>query len=241
MSKLVARAGVKSADVRVYPDLDDDSGSAKAVRVEADGETCRDFEFESLDVSEIAPWLILNSADERAREILHNATAEAETLRQKVLRESAASGREEAMKELIPSLVAFADAGQSLIVFEEQLIARCTPQLVTLALEIAEKMTHKAVQEDPEIVAGVLERAQHEVRDAKQIRICLHPQDFQVLKDLRPDLVKIGSEAGRSVEVFASEDIPRGGCRLETESGIVDATVPTQIEEIRRQLLDTEL
>ena len=241
MSKLVARAGVKSADVRVYPELDDDSGSAGPARLEADVETCRDFEFESLDAVAIAPWLVLTSADERAREILHNATAEAESLREKVLRESAASGREEAIGDLMPSLVAFADAGQSLNVFEEQMIARCTPQLVALALEIAEKMTRKAVQEDPDIVAEVLERAKHEVLDAKQIRICLHPKDYQVLQDLQPDLVKIGSEGGRTVEVFASEDIPRGGCRLETESGIVDATVPTQIEEIRRQLLDTEL
>ncbi len=35
-----------------------------------------------------------------------------------------------------------------------------------------------------------------------------------------------------------SEEISRGGCRLETEIGVVDATTPTQLEEIRRQLLD---
>jgi flagellar biosynthesis/type III secretory pathway protein FliH len=43
------------------------------------------------------------------------------------------------------------------------------------------------------------------------------------------------------IEVLPSEEIARGGCRLETESGVIDATVPTQIDEIRRQLLDTEL
>ncbi|HVO94068.1 MAG TPA: FliH/SctL family protein, partial [Terriglobales bacterium] len=99
----------------------------------------------------------------------------------------------------------------------------------------------KAVQEDPEIVAGVLERAKHEALDAKQLRIWLHPKDYQVLTDRRPELVRFGSEGGRMIEVFPSEEIARGGCRLETESGVIDATVPTQIDEIRRQLLDTEL
>ena len=52
---------------------------------------------------------------------------------------------------------------------------------------------------------------------------------------------EIGSDGHRTIEVVTSEEIVRGGCRLETESGIVDATIPTQIDEIRRQLLDTEL
>jgi flagellar biosynthesis/type III secretory pathway protein FliH len=61
-----------------------------------------------------------------------------------------------------------------------------------------------------------------------------------VLSQLRPDLIKIGSEAGRTVEVLASEEIGRGGCRLETEMGVVDATIPTQLAETRRQLLDED-
>jgi flagellar biosynthesis/type III secretory pathway protein FliH len=42
------------------------------------------------------------------------------------------------------------------------------------------------------------------------------------------------------VEVVTDEDLNRGGCRLETEIGVIDATVPTQIAEVRRQLLDQE-
>lgn len=239
MSRLVARSGVKKEDIRVYPPRDVDIGLT-AELASARSEVCQDFEFDSLDLLELAPWLVLAAAQEQAKEILRKATSEAETLREQVLRESAAVGREEAIKDLMPSLVAFGDAGQSLIIFEEQLIVRYAPHIVALALEIAEKLTHKAVREDPEIVADVLEAAKHEVLDAKQIRIWLHPKDYQVLKEVRPELVKLGAEGGRIVEVCPSEDIARGGCRLETESGTVDATLPIQIEEIRRQLLDAE-
>ena len=102
-------------------------------------------------------------------------------------------------------------------------------------------MIAKAVDADGEIVAAVLERAKHEALDAKQLRICLNPIDHQLLAELRPDLVKIGNDGKRIIEVVASAEIARGGCRLETESGIVDATLPTQIDEIRRHLLDNEL
>jgi flagellar biosynthesis/type III secretory pathway protein FliH len=66
----------------------------------------------------------------------------------------------------------------------------------------------------------------------------LHPLDHQSLAECRPDLVRIGEKGGRTVEVVLAEDIERGVCRVETEMGVVDATIPVQLEEIRRQMLD---
>ena len=240
MSRLVARDDLPAEDVHLYrqADLSDDT-IAPAATGNADTDY-RSFELESLDVLELAPWWILQSAQEQAAEIIAQAALQADTLRQQASRENAAADRERAMQELLPALAAFANAGQSLMVFEEQLLPRYAPRLVDLALEIAAKVIGKAVDADAEIVAAVIERAKHEVLDAKQLRIWLNPTDHRLLADLRPDLVKIGSDGHRTIEVVTSEEIVRGGCRLETESGIVDATIPTQIDEIRRQLLDTE-
>ncbi len=241
MSRLVARGDLHAAEVCVYrqADLDGDAMTPPpAGNVDTD---YRGFELESLDVLELAPWWILQCAQEKAAEIIAQATVQAEQLRQQASCENAAAGRAQALQEVMPSLVVFANAAQSLIVFEEQLISRCTPQIVGLALEIASKVIAKAVDADGEIVAAVLERAKQEALDAKQLRICLNPTDHQLLAELRPDLVKIGNDGKRTIEVVASAEIARGGCRLETESGIVDATLPTQIDEIHRHLLDTEV
>jgi flagellar assembly protein FliH len=237
---LVVRDRVPADEIRAFlqDDVEDPPTAAKAVR--EPGREARQFEYESLDVVELAPLLILQAAQEKAHDILVEATAEANKIRKQTLQESASEGREDAKRDILPALIALADAGQSLIVFEEQLVSRYTPQIVELALEIAEKIIAKAAEEDPEIVASVLERAKQEVVDAKQLRIWLHPADYQVLNELRPDLLKMGEEGGRTIEVMASEEIARGGCRLETESGMVDATVPIQIDEIRRQLLDED-
>ena len=61
-----------------------------------------------------------------------------------------------------------------------------------------------------------------------------------MLREMRPDLLRIGEEGGRTIEVVATEEVSRGGCRLETEMGTVDATIPVQIQEVRRQLLDED-
>ena len=238
LSRLVSRDFVKPDEVCLYPqrDLEGDPFEAKP---DPPGEVeYWGFEFDSLDGIELAPVMLLIAAQERARQIIADAEREAAELREKALRENAEQGREEAKKELMPALVAFADAGQSLIVFEDQLVARHTPHLVELALAIAEKVIGKAIEEDPEITAAILERAKQEIIDARRIRIWLNPADHRILAELRPDLVKFGAENGRTIEVVACEEVSRGGCRLETESGLVDATIPTQMDEIRRQLLE---
>jgi flagellar biosynthesis/type III secretory pathway protein FliH len=188
---------------------------------------------------------ILADAQQQANNIILFAQQESERLHREAhergLAGGRAEGREQAKQELQLALVAFAQVGQSLIVLEEQIIERATPQLVRFALDIAEKVVGKAVEADPHIVASVLERARAELPQARSVRIWLHPLDHQALQECRPDLVWIGEKGGRTVEVFPAEDVERGGCRVETEMGVVDATVPVQMQEIRRQILDEEM
>ena len=181
-------------------------------------------------------------AEREAQALIERARTEAEAIREGAYQDGLVQGRErareEARQEILASLVALSQAAQSLIVLEEQLVSAFTPEIVRLALEIAEKIVAKEVREDPEIVASVTERARAEVPHAKRVTIWLHPEDHRLLAELRPDLVSTGAENGRTVEIVASNDISRGGCRVETEMGTIDAAVPTQIGEISRQLLD---
>ena len=239
MFRLVARDRLTEAEVRLYADGETEGDGDVQPHAVASGE-CRVVELECLDVLNLAPYYLLLSAQEKAQEMLNQAQADVAQIRAVAAAEGAALGRADAKQQLLPSLTAFANAGQILIVFEEQMIQRYSSQLVRLALEIAEKIVGKAVLEDPQITAAVLERAQREVSDAKRMRILLHPADYSALAELAAELVKIGNQRGRQIEVVAAEDIGRGGCRLETEIGVVDATVPVQLAEIRRQLLDEE-
>jgi len=239
LSKRLARDHLQTADVLPYrqegqesePDFDAEPASSTA---------CRDIELDSLDLVNLGPYLLLSEVQANAEAMIHRAREEAETLREQARVDGAAQGREEGKQDALPCAVAFANAGQALIVFEEQMIARYAPEMVRLALEIAEKIVIKTVAADPEIVASVLERARREVVDARRVRIHLNPADYELLAEMRPDLLTMGHDNGRVIEVVADEEVSRGGSRLETEIGVVDATVPTQIAEIRRQLLDEE-
>jgi flagellar biosynthesis/type III secretory pathway protein FliH len=226
------------SDVEVRPCDQPDIGGRPAAG--AILKPVREVPYESLDLVDLGHHLLLLAAQEKAESVVAEAGKEAQRLYEEAREAGRQEGREEAKQEVLPALVAFGHAGQSLIVFEERLVARYTPQIVRLAVEIAEKIIGHAVEAEPELVASVLERAKREVAEAKRIRIWLNPADHQILADHCPELIKIGCENGRTIEVVASEEVGRGGCRLETEMGLVDATLPTQIEEIRRQLSDED-
>jgi flagellar biosynthesis/type III secretory pathway protein FliH len=237
LSRLVAGGELTPDEVRAYPECGLDGEIRLEALAVANSREWRQVEFESIDIFELAPLHILIAAQEKAAELMAQAEARADEIRAEARREGEAAGHEQGKSDLLPALVAFADAGQSLIIFEEQLIARYAPHLVQLALDIAEKIIGRAVAADAAIVASVLERAKNEVGYAKQLRICLHPDDLKVLEELRPDLLHAEGAHGRALEVVESRDLSRGGCRLETEAGIVDATLPIQLDEMRRQLL----
>jgi flagellar biosynthesis/type III secretory pathway protein FliH len=227
-------------EVDVCPYVAGDDGAASSGAAAAQSTECRAVELESLDLLNLAPFLLLLAAQEKAQEILADAQAQVEQIHADAAVQGLALGREEARQDLLPALAAFASAGQTLLAFEARMIERYTPQLVRLALEIAEKIIGKSVVNDPQITTSILARAEREVGEAKRLRIYLHPADYSALAEFAAELVQIGSQRGRQIEVVAAQDIGRGGCRLETDIGTVDATVPVQLAEIRRQLLDEE-
>ena len=240
MSRVVAGAGLNPDEIHSYPDCRLADGSSATVYKYDTGREWRPVEFESIDLIKLAPFYLFLAAQAKADALIAQAQSEAAEIREQARRHGESEGRAAGKLDLLPSLIALTDASQSLIVFEERMVTEYSRRLVELALEIAEKIIGRAIDADAKIVAAVLERAKTEVAHAKQIRIWLHPDDAKLLEEMRPDLLKAESPGGRSVAVVASLEIIRGGCRLETESGIVDATIPTQLDEMRRQLLGDE-
>jgi flagellar biosynthesis/type III secretory pathway protein FliH len=195
-------------------------------------------EAELVHLRDLAPLVTLIAAEDRAESIVAAARREAESVKRDAAEDGRRLGTEEGKREVFPALTSLAQAAQSLIVFEERMVTRFTPEIVRLALKIAEKVIGRAVVADPQIVASVLERAKKEVTEARHIRVRLNPADHCILAELRPELVRTEEHDGRKIEVAPSEEVARGGCRIETEIGVVDATIPTQLEEIQRQLLE---
>ena len=109
--------------------------------------------------------------------------------------------------------------------------------IVKLAIEIAKKIIHHELKQSPEILLYVVREALRRVTNNGRIIVKVNPDDIKMFNQFSKSMKDQISAFG-SVEFISSKEILNGGCTIESESGIVDAQLDTQLEEIEKTLLE---
>lgn len=170
---------------------------------------------------------ILEEARQTALEIIETARQEAEKIRMEAYDKAFASGLAEwegRIKELTQKI-------------EDQL-NNMTPQIIQLALKIAEKILRAHLDMHPDAILPMVEEALQTTRSYRgdSIIIRVHPDDASALEQGRTRLISL-SPAWKDLEIIADETLSRGGCRIETNFGTVDASIETQLRAIENILM----
>ena len=114
-----------------------------------------------------------------------------------------------------------------------EMLQRARPQLVGLALEIARLILRREVERSPAVVGEMARVAIDRLAAATDLRVLVHPLDFEVLES-------VTERARRPVGLVPDASVERGGCRIESSFGEIDAGLEAQIAEISRVLLEPD-
>lgn len=180
------------------------------------------------DARREADRILLEARAEAAR-IVRITTSEANQMR--ALARS--RGREEALAQYSEQTVR---ALKRVDAWTDELERR----LVGLARACAEKILSRELSLCPEAVVDIVRAATREVRWATDVRVFIHPDDEDLVRGrsarIRDELAPHGC-----VRVETDPSIRRGGCRVSTELGDVDASLETQLDAIECALDDDGL
>lgn len=108
------------------------------------------------------------------------------------------------------------------------------PEVVGLALEIAEKLITRELTLNPDAVAAVARDCIGRVRDRQEIVIHGHAADIETLQRYRDQFIRL-EDLGSLRIVEDSRLSMRGGILLENSGGEIDARMETQLERIRQE------
>ena len=108
-------------------------------------------------------------------------------------------------------------------------------ELRTLAVRIAEKILGRELALDANAVVDVAATAMRHAGEPRELVVRCAAEDLEALERGKPRLVE-RCRAAQVARFVADERVPRGGCILETELGVVDARLSTQLEAIERAL-----
>ncbi len=111
-----------------------------------------------------------------------------------------------------------------------QLLSKYEAQMVQLTLEVARQIVHQEIEIDPQIVVRCVKAAMDLIVEGSHLCIHLNPKDVELVgEEIQVDL----SAPGRHpVEIKPDAKIERGGCLLETEFGLVDATLGARWQSV---------
>lgn len=168
---------------------------------------------------------IVEAARKEAGEIIQNAHREKE----RIIAEAREEGRQEGL----------AIASNQIIranIVHAEIIERAQRDVIVLALKVAERILGRDLERDPAIVAEICAAALDNARTSHQVVVRVHPKDAALLRDLRD---RVMDRAGRVGEIRFKEDseVAPGGCIIETDGGVIDAQLATQLGVLQEILL----
>jgi type III secretion protein L len=167
---------------------------------------------------------LLAEAHGEAERLLAAAHEEAERLTQK----AQAEGRERGLQAVTELLVGARTAAA-------RARSEAEVELRALAVRIAGKILGRELALDANAVTDVVAQALAHAGDPRDVVVRLNPADLEAIERGKPRLIERVKKA-RSLTFRGDDQVARGGCIVETELGIVDARLSTQLEAIERAL-----
>ncbi|WP_170885621.1 flagellar assembly protein FliH [Bacillus alkalicellulosilyticus] len=107
--------------------------------------------------------------------------------------------------------------------------------IIDLALAISKKMIPQIITENNEAWSSLLKEAINEVRDHSEVKVFVHPTMYERTLQHKDELLNL---LNRSEELYIYPDssLYELDCILETPFGRVDASVDSQLSEIKAHL-----
>jgi len=135
--------------------------------------------------------------------------------------------------EVEPWLKRMAQSIEDIATVKQKYLAESEEQIVRLAVAVARRILYREIQVDSEALFGLIHAATQRAELRELNRILLNPKDHQALLPFLdrlqlPPRVEIVSEAG----------LERGAMLLESTSGILDASIQSQLDEVERGFID---
>jgi flagellar assembly protein FliH len=112
------------------------------------------------------------------------------------------------------------------------MIRQTENQIVELALAVARRVVHREVSLDRNLMIAIVRVALDRLGESAHVTVRLHPEEFEATGAAR-----VAEFAGSDITFVPDARVGRGGCRIESEMGMLDAGVDAQIQEIARALL----
>lgn len=205
----------------------------------------------------LAAAQMTDTASRDALSIVEAAHRDAHEIRERALAEARTSGLDEGLRDatatihrqaeeiavtriaeqLSTALPALEEAAALLREERDRWIHRWEQTAVRMSVAIAEKLLQRQLEAKPNDAKDMIAAALRLAVGQPQLTIHLSSADLDALGDRAAQVVQSLTACGETT-IVADVNMKRGGCRIETRHGEIDATIETMLGRIADELAE---
>jgi type III secretion protein L len=167
---------------------------------------------------------IVDDAERKAVEMLEQTRHEAAEM----VKAAAQAGEKEGFSQA-------EQMREEIVGLEARMLKEVDGEVLRAALRTAAELLEAELEAREDAIVDVACAALVAARDAREVIIRVHPRHAAILRRQSDRLLSILGRA-REIEVREDRKAKPGGVLIQTESGVIDAQLQTQLEEIARVL-----
>jgi flagellar biosynthesis/type III secretory pathway protein FliH len=180
--------------------------------------------------------LVVAAAKAQAQQTLLQAQTDAADIRAKAEVDGTAHGQEtgraQAAEEARAAIATMRDLIESSRSERRTIVDGAEPEVVKLALSIAERILHREIEVAPNVVLGMVRAGLARLSGREKVTVRVNPGDLATMREHREAFQNTADV--ESLRIVEDQRVDRGGVVIETESGTIDAKIGTQLREVRR-------
>lgn len=120
---------------------------------------------------------------------------------------------------------------------KEEIVSEAEPFLLELSTVIAEQIIKQELSEHPGKFVELIKQHILRFKEKEYITVCVHPDDFDFIQSQRSLLIAVVN-GETEFKIIPDHSVSPKGCIIRTAYGSVDARIDTQIEEIKKVILE---
>ena len=166
------------------------------------------------------------------RNLVSRAQEESENIKKSAFEEGYKMGLEKSEEDLAK----FREEFKKFMSARQEVFEYIAPDILEISVNVAKKIIKKELSTDPQIIIDtIIDVLKTVSKNEPKVTIRVKPQSVQFLKDTIPNMTyQYGIES--KISIIADPAIEEGGCIFQTGNGIVDASIDTQLEIIKKAL-----
>lgn len=120
---------------------------------------------------------------------------------------------------------------------KQEIISKYESELTNLSIDIAERIIRNEIDTKDNVVAGIIRSVINDYRNTEWIKVYISGKDDVIAIQADKELINELKKISKDVKIEVLGKLEKGSAVIETEDGIIEASIDKQLKNLREMVL----